>query len=115
MEKRLWHIFHIGRGGRFYNAGHKTYHGTIERADKYMDAYIHICQDLILIERDGQGRFAYVFVDETGKEIISLKDLRQDIKYGFVMLDFDTDYDTWLYKTEEHLQEHELKLIESYG
>lgn len=113
MNTKIWHLFHIGRGGRFYNAGHKTYHGTIEATDKDMEGRIYIHQDLTFIERDGQGRFAYIFTDDTGKEIITLSDLRSDVKKGFVMLDYDTDYDTWMYKTEEHLLDSEVNLIDN--
>lgn len=113
MKARTWHIFHVGRGGRFYNAGHKTYHGSLELTNNEVENRIIIHQDLTFYERDSNGRFAYVFVDDTGKEMITLSDLRKDIQYGFVMLEFDTIYDTWMFKTEKHLLESEINIIEN--
>lgn len=62
--------FHVGRGGRFYNAGHLTYHPDI-----------HSLWEVFKI----------------GGEFEDFEDF-DDIECETGVLDFDGDYDTWIVK-----------------
>lgn len=63
--------FHVGRGGRFHNGGHKTYVGTVDSlADCFGDAFI--------ISEDENGNALpdkdWRLIDRGGNVILSGRD-----------------------------------------
>lgn len=79
-------IFHIGRGGRFYNQGHVTCEGfgDINKLMKYIGDY------LFITNRDEKGRFVKpYYIDGGGNYVADLDD---------TYFDFDGDYNTWYIK-----------------
>jgi len=95
--------FHIGRGGRFYNSGFKTFLGELDFQDlqnRYSDV-------LYTKNRDDFGRFQKpVLCDSSGK-IVS-----HDDTSGLIgQLDFDGDYDTAYCRYIEDCTDEELAII----
>lgn len=89
-------IFHIGRGGRFYNQGHVTCKGfgDLDELMKY------IGNDLFISNRDANGRFVKPYYSDcNGKYVGDLDD---------TYFDFDGDYNTWYIKPLFKLNENEV-------
>jgi len=105
-NNRTVHYFHIGRGGRFYNGGHKTYVGIIKTNE------IESKIDLNLSERMN-GKFHYSYFDNAGNEIISRRDFVNGLKNGRLVVDFDTIYDTDIFCTIEKMTDDEKELYEN--
>lgn len=80
--------FHIGRGGRFHNAGHKTYVGTV---DSLSDCF----GDSIIISEDENGiplpDSEWQLIDSGSNVILSGRD---EIEAETGILDWDGGYDT---------------------
>jgi hypothetical protein len=95
--------FHIGRGGRFNNSGHKTYLGEHEVS------YLININDANLFwkDRDEEGKFISPGFFNNGKLIITDK----EAETGTGVLDFDGDYDTDIAKFIEDCTEAEIELI----
>lgn len=79
-------VFHITRGGRFNNSGHKgffgvfTYDGIVDYLTNYHDMWDR--------NRDEKGRFCKTyFTDGTGNHVAD---------YGDMVFDFDGDYDRFV-------------------
>jgi hypothetical protein len=79
-------VFHITRGGRFFNSGHKeffgfyTYDGIVDYLTNYHDMWDK--------NRDEKGRFYKTyFTDGTGNHVAD---------YGDMIFDFDGDYDRFV-------------------
>lgn len=104
MEKRFYY-FNIGRGGMHKNPNHKEFVGLVSESE--------ITKHLTHIERGQNGKFLNIYIDDSGHEIISQKDLNESIKKGFVVLDFDTIYDTDIYLTVDRLDENDIRIIEN--
>lgn len=104
-KNQKFYFFHVGRGGQFYNAGFKKFVDTVDAAK------IEFKSELSFIERDGSGKFYNMFVDNVGSSIISLKDFKDGIKKGRVIIEFDGNYDTDIYTTEEMMTEEERELF----
>lgn len=79
-------LFHVGRGGNFYNQGHHSFIGVF---DSYDDAVSNIDsrRDMFVCNRDKKGRFCkQFFYDQSGHKVA---------EYGDLYFDFDGDYDAF--------------------
>ena len=97
--------FHIGRGGRFHNAGHKTYVGTVnELSDCFGDS--------IVISEDENGKTLpdseWKLVDSGSNVILSGRD---EIESETGILDWDGEYDTDIVCYLTDCDERECQLI----
>lgn len=97
--------FHIGRGGHFNNAGHKTYEGTVnELSDCFGDS--------IVISEDENGKplpdSEWQLVDGGGNVILTGRD---DIESETGILDWDGEYDTDIVRYLEECDDDEYQLI----
>ena len=97
--------FHIGRGGHFNNAGHKTYVGTVnELSDCFGDS--------IVISEDENGKTLpdseWKLVDSGSNVILSGRD---EIESETGILDWDGEYDTDIVCYLTDCDERECQLI----
>ena len=97
--------FHIGRGGRFNNAGHKTYVGTVnELSDCFGDS--------IVISEDENGKTLpdseWQLVDSGSNVILSGRD---EIESETGILDWDGEYDTDIVRHLSECDDDEYQLI----
>ena len=97
--------FHIGRGGRFHNAGHKTYVGTVnDLSDCFGDSF--------LISEDENGKplpdSEWQLVDGGGNVILSGRD---EIESDTGILDWDGEYDTDIVRHLSECDDDEYQLI----
>ena len=97
--------FHIGRGGRFHNAGHKTYVGTVnDLSDCFGDSF--------LISEDENGKTLpdseWRLEDGGGNVILSGRD---EIESETGILDWDGEYDTDIVCYLTDCDERECQLI----
>lgn len=97
--------FHIGRGGRFYNAGHKTYVGTV---DSLSDCY----GDSIIINEDENGNALpdneWQLIDSGSNVILSGRD---EIEAETGILDWDGEYDTDIVRYLSDCDDDEYQMI----
>ena len=97
--------FHIGRGGRFHNAGHKTYVGTVNNlSDCFGESFI--------ISEDENGKTLpdseWRLVDGGGNVILSGRD---EIEGETGILDWDGEYDTDIVRHLSECDDDEYQLI----
>ena len=97
--------FHIGRGGRLNNAGHKTYVGTVnELSDCFGDS--------IVISEDENGKTLpdseWQLVDSGSNVILSGRD---KIESDTGILDWDGEYDTDIVRYLSECDDEEYQLI----
>lgn len=97
--------FHIGRGGRFYNGGHKTYEGTVDSlADCFGEAFI--------ISEDENGNALpdseWQLIDGGGNVILSGRD---EIESETGVLDWDGEYDTDIVRRLADCDDDEYQMI----
>ena len=97
--------FHIGRGGHFNNAGHKTYVGTVnDLSDCFGDSF--------LISEDENGKplpdSEWQLVDGGGNVILSGRD---EIESDTGILDWDGEYDTDIVRHLSECDDDEYQLI----
>ena len=97
--------FHIGRGGHFNNAGHKTYEGTVnELSDCFGDS--------IVISEDENGKTLpdseWQLVDSGSNVILSGRD---EIESETGILDWDGEYDTDIVRHLSECDDDEYQLI----
>ena len=97
--------FHIGRGGHFNNAGHKTYVGTVnELSDCFGDS--------IVISEDENGKTLldseWQLVDSGSNVILSGRD---EIESETGILDWDGEYDTDIVRHLSECDDDEYQLI----
>lgn len=96
MTKKV--LFHIGRGGRFYNQGHKTCEGIIDSFNpEYYGVNIYFNED----EENPEIRL------ENGNVVCTLEDLNSDNG----AFNIDGEYDTYVWKTINKLSELELAIM----
>ena len=97
--------FHIGRGGRFNNAGHKTYVGTVKDLSACFG-------DSFLISEDENGKTLpdseWRLVDGGGNVILSGRD---EIESDTGILDWDGEYDTDIVRHLSECDDDEYQLI----
>lgn len=97
--------FHIGRGGQFHNAGHKTYVGTVNDLSDCFGESIVICEDENghpLPDSDWQ------LVDGGGNVILTGRD---KIESETGILDWDGEYDTDIVRYLEDCYDDEYQMI----
>lgn len=97
--------FHIGRGGQFHNAGHKTYVGTVnDLSDCFGDSTI--------ISEDENGKplpdSKWQLVDGGGNIILSGRD---EIESDTGVLDWDGEYDTDIVRQLSECDDDEYQMI----
>ena len=97
--------FHIGRGGQFNNAGHKTYVGTVnDLSDCFGDS--------IVFSEDENGNplpdSEWKLVDSGGNVILSGRD---EIESETGILDWDGEYDTDIVRHLTECEDDEYQLI----
>ena len=97
--------FHIGRGGQFHNAGHKTYVGTVnDLSDCFGDS--------IVISEDENGKTLpdseWKLVDSGSNVILSGRD---EIESETGILDWDGEYDTDIVRKLSECDDDEYQLI----
>jgi hypothetical protein len=106
-QKSIIVAFHIGRGGRFNNGGHKTYLGEKD-INEMLSLNDSGKNHTYYIDRDSKGRFcAPYYADLNMNHIISVKELGT----GVGQLEWDTIYDTDICKFIEDCSEDEIELI----
>lgn len=84
--------FHIGRGGRFNNQGHKTFEGR--------ESWTNELNNLHLI--DGE------YYDDSGNSVGLTEDA---VSQGIGILNYDNDYDTTICQYLSDCTEEEVRLI----
>lgn len=97
--------FHVGRGGQFHNAGHKTYVGTVnDLSDCFGDSTI--------ISEDENGKplpdSKWQLVDGGGNVILLGRD---EIESDTGVLDWDGEYDTDIVRHLSECDDDEYQLI----
>ena len=97
--------FHIGRGGQFYNAGYKTYVGTVnDLSDCFGDAF--------LISEDENGNTLpdseWQLEDGGGNVILSGRD---EIESDTGVLDWDGEYNTDIVRHLSECDDDEYQMI----
>lgn len=97
--------FHVGRGGRFYNGGHKTYVGTVDSlADCFGDA--------LIVSYDENGNPLpdndWQLIDSGGNVILSGRD---EIESDTGVLDWDGEYDTDIVRYISDCDDEEYQMI----
>lgn len=97
--------FHIGRGGHFHNAGHKTFIGTVDSlADCFGEAFV--------ISEDENGNTLpdseWQLIDGGGDVILSGRD---DIESETGVLDWDGEYDTDIVRRLADCDDDEYQMI----
>ena len=97
--------FHIGRGGRFNNAGHKTYVGIV-------DSLASCFGESIIISEDENGNplpdNEWQLIDRGGNVILSGRD---DIESETGILDWDGVYDTDIVRYLSECDDDECQII----
>lgn len=109
-EKRIIVAFHIGRGGQFYNAGHKSFIGELN-----LKGIISVVENagswLFERNRDDRGRFCKPYlVDSNGNELLDCDEYVKEVG----SIDLDGDYDTTYCCYLDDCDEEELQLISNY-
>ena len=98
--------FHIGRGGRFHNAGHKTYVGTVNGLSDCFG------ESTMLISEDENGKplpdSEWQLVDGGGNVILTGRD---EIESETGILDWDGEYDTDIVRHLSECDGDEYQLI----
>lgn len=107
---KLFFYFHTGRGGPFNNPGHTKFVRLIDEGQ--IEAYLYERNEMYFLERDELGRFANVYTNHSGRELISLRDFKDGLKCGFLRLEWDTIYNTDTFKTIDELTPEDLYLLE---
>lgn len=97
--------FHFGRGGRFHNAGYKTYQGTV---DSLADCF----GDSIILSEDENGAplpdSEWQLIDGGGNAILTGRD---EIESETGVLDWDGEYDTDIVRHISECDDDEYQMI----
>lgn len=102
-ENQIIVAFHIGRGGRFCNAGHKTFLGELN----FRDLQKLNADNIFYRDRDERGRFMKTEIYDGAGNFVS-----DDDPKGLIgRLDFDGDFDTDYCKYIEDCTDEELQII----
>lgn len=76
-------LFHIGRGGIFYNPGYRTFYGVYANYDNAVDYILKVENNLFIEDEDSEVK---VYKDGSGHIVAT---------YGDKYFDFDGDYDSY--------------------
>ena len=105
-QKQITVAFHIGRGGRFGNPGHKSFNPNVTLLQECFS------QDSVIINEDEKGNAIpdeqWVLIDGAGDVIIKGRDA---IESETGILEWDTIYDTDIVKYIEDCTNEEIELI----
>ena len=101
-NEKLIVAFHIGRGGKYYNAGNRTFAG-----EKNLQTLINNESNNLYYYTMENGLPESGYYDCNNNLIISEKDAEKDTG----RLEFDGDYDTLYCKDIHDCDEQELKII----
>lgn len=103
LERKIIVSFNIGRGGRFNNAGFKSYMGELN-----FQQLINLESNNCFVQtRDANGRFCKPFITDCNGNCVSDDDVNGEIG----TLDFDGQYDTDYAKYIQDCTEQELDVI----
>lgn len=101
--------FHIGRGGQFYNPGHKTYNSNIT-------SFSYVLSDMFINDEDPDGNplpdEEWTVTDGGGNVLL---EGRKEIEAETGVLDIDGNYDKYIVKRLEDCDEDELMMIYKDG
>lgn len=101
-SKNIIVSFHIGRGGRFNNPGHKTFLGEMN----YQQLIDMNSDHLYITNRDENGRFCTPFLANCNGNMVS-----DTIKGEVGELNFDNEYDSDYCKLIQDCTDAELQII----
>lgn len=107
MMKEKYVAFHIGRGGRFHNAGHKSFYGEYS----LQDLITMFTNHLFLVEEDERGNKlsedkCYIH-DGDGNAM-----LKGSAVYAMTgVLDFDGEYDTYTVLKMDELDSNDWEIV----
>lgn len=105
---RIVVAFHIGRGGRFYNAGHRSFIGEKNFQELIEDSL----NFLVYRDRDDKGRFCKPFyTDASGNVIVEPDDMNNEVG----RLNWDNQYDTDVACYLDECTDFELEEIATSG
>ena len=98
--------FHVGRGGRFHNQGHKSFMPHVNRLS---DCFTN---DSFIMEKNSEGDTLpdeeWLLCDNGGNVILKGRD---NIESETGILDWDGEYDTDIIKYVSECDENELRLL----
>lgn len=98
--------FHIGRGGRFHNAGHRTFNPYVKRlSDCFSDSCTVFCEDE---EGNPLPDEKWQLIDGGGNVVL---EGRSAIESVTGILDWDGEYDTDIVKYLSECSEDELETV----
>lgn len=108
VKNKIIVAFHVGRGGRFHNAGHKTFIGEMD----FQELISRNDSNLYKQNRDRNGRFCKPYFTGAGGNIV---DASEDIRGEVGYLNFDGQYDTDSCEYLDNCSEEELRIIINSG
>lgn len=104
---RIVVAFHIGRGGRFYNAGYKSFIGERNFQELINDSL----NFLVYRDRDDKGRFCKPFyTDDSGRTIRTIVEA-DEMNNEVGCLNWDNQYDSDVACYLDECDEDELRII----
>ncbi len=105
-------MFHVGRGGRFGNAGHLTFVGFKPIDEAYVVERLFINES----EFDEDGNTIEVGVFEcSGKLVMSIENWHEACRTGIGRIDIDGDYESTYTEYVDSLSEREMEAMVAYG
>jgi hypothetical protein len=109
-ETEIYVYFHVGRGGRFYNAGHMEYRGEYDFQELLSDALNNCCVYIRNTDDNEQplDDEAWTLETETGRVLLQGRD-KIEARTG--ILDFDGEYHTDYVTTADELTDAELETL----
>ena len=100
-------VFHIGRGGRFHNAGHKYYSFCMDTLDELLEY-----TGCSLKTKDEEGKSLpddeWAIIDECEEEVLKG---REAIESDCIKIDIDGDFDTYIIKPLEECDDEEISIL----
>ena len=106
LENRVA-MFHIGRGGRFYNGGHLTFVGfkKIDECEDWNGAFEQ--------NRDKNSRFCKTYLtDGNGNVLMDADEYKVAIETGIGCLGLDGEYDTTYTTYTDELTDNQLRAMD---
>lgn len=106
MGKTIFVAFHIGRGGRFHNQGHKSFYGECSLQDIIRD------EDLFMVNEDEDGNELpdeeWMVHDGSGNAILKGRD---KVTSDTGVLDIDGEYDTYVVYSIDDLDQDDFDML----